>query len=145
MMPSYEYFDINANVAVIAKELANAIDEEAKKNNDHTYPGSRFRHARDPEGDWDMSICTSYDSAFSDPMLMSPAACFNLAKACGVNAPEQFHHNAGIDARESLASVVKMMFYYPGVGAPKPGPQMPILAAVDLLVHWKSFPSVTLC
>lgn len=59
---SYQYFDINVNVAVLAKEFADALDKEAKIKNDPTIPGSPFRHDKDPLGDFDMSICMSHAS-----------------------------------------------------------------------------------
>lgn len=65
-----DIIDINVNVTAIVKEFGDALDKEADKNNDRTTLGSRFRHEKDPQGDWDMRISTSYDSAFSDSMLM---------------------------------------------------------------------------
>lgn len=53
------------------------------------------------------------------------------------------YHNAGVDAREPLASVPAMMFAYPGVHQPEANPFMPILVAVDLWVH--DISPVTLC
>jgi len=132
MIYSYTYFDINVNVGVMAKELADALDKAARDNGAQGTPGAHYRHERDPKGDWDMTVCMYSNSAFADAMLMLPVACYNLAKACGVATQEQWHHNAGVDARESLASVLAMMFAYPGVRKPEANPYMPILAAVDL-------------
>jgi hypothetical protein len=59
-------------------------------------------------------------------------ACLVLAKACDVAAPDEWHHNAGVDARDSLASVVIMMLEYPGVRLPTHDCDLPILVSVDL-------------
>lgn len=57
-------------MAAIVKEFADALDREAKKDDDCTTPGSRFHHEKYPQGDWDMRIWTHYDFAFSNLMLM---------------------------------------------------------------------------
>jgi len=132
MISRYEYFDRNINVAVMARELAQALDDEAELRGDHGKPGSRYRHARDPTGKKDMTICEFHRSLSAVPTLILCSACYNLAKACGVAGLEDWHHNAGVDARESLASVLAMMFAYPGVTLPQEDIQMPVLAAVDL-------------
>ncbi|KAG9511887.1 hypothetical protein KCV07_g9848, partial [Aureobasidium melanogenum] len=64
----YQYFDYNVNVAVMAKEIAQALDNEAEAHGDFSKPGSKYRHARDPTGARDWSI-------YEFP-------CYNLAKAC---------------------------------------------------------------
>ncbi|KAH0285128.1 hypothetical protein M436DRAFT_86002 [Aureobasidium namibiae CBS 147.97] len=99
---NYQYFDRSINFAVMAKELAQALDGEAESHGDFSKPGSRYRHPRDLTGKKDM-----------------PMSCYNLAKACAVAGLEEWHHNAGVDARESLASVLAMRFAYPGVTLPQ--------------------------
>jgi hypothetical protein len=66
------------------------------------------------------------------PSLIFVLACLALAKACDVAGLDEWHHNAGVDARDSLASVLVMMREYPGVHPPGDGHDMPILVAVDL-------------
>jgi hypothetical protein len=66
------------------------------------------------------------------PTLTLIAACLALAKACGVSECDQWHHNAGVDGRLSLLSVLKMMMAYPGINSIKDDASLPILVAVDL-------------
>ena len=50
-------------------------------------------------------------------------------------APEGYHHNAGVDARESIESVIAMLIAWPGSRKPADDWQMPVLVAVDLYAH----------
>ena len=45
-MTRYEYFDRSINVAIMAKELAQALDDEAELHGDIEKPSSQYRHAR---------------------------------------------------------------------------------------------------
>jgi hypothetical protein len=55
-----------------------------------------------------------------------------LVRACALGGLDEWHHNAGLDARDFLVSVLTMMQAYPGVHAPCDGHTLPILVAVDL-------------
>jgi hypothetical protein len=48
---SYTYFDRTVNVAIMAAELAAALDDEAASRIDCSFLGARSRHVRDPDGD----------------------------------------------------------------------------------------------
>jgi len=61
-----------------------------------------------------VSASTFQYSVFADLMLGVGLACYNIAKACGVAAPEVYHHNAGVDARESIESVLAMLLVWSG-------------------------------
>lgn len=60
---SYSYFDRVVNVAVMASELAFAIDVEARASTGHyCEPGALYRHQRDADGNKGWGICTSRSS-----------------------------------------------------------------------------------
>lgn len=55
----------------MAKELAAALDKNAKKGDEQVVPGAQYRHVRDPKGDKDFSICTSQHHMLANLMLIS--------------------------------------------------------------------------
>jgi hypothetical protein len=58
IMFSYSYFDKVINVAVMARELAYALDNDVKaKTGKYCEPGALLRHSRDSDGNKRCSIC----------------------------------------------------------------------------------------
>lgn len=53
----------------------------------------------------------------------------------GVAVPEDWHHNAGFDARKPLESVISIFLAYPSVPTSKSDWHLPFLVAVDLVDH----------
>jgi hypothetical protein len=111
-MHRYQYFDKVVNVAVMARELAFALDMDARaKTASYCEPGARF---------FSLYRCTS---------LTLVLACLALAKACRIAGLEEWHHNAGVDAGDSLVSALAMMYTYAGVRLPNNNLELPDLDA----------------
>jgi hypothetical protein len=77
----------------------------------------------------------------SDLTLTLILDCLALAKACKLSRVEEWHHNAGVDARHSLLSIIKMMMAYPGATPFQEGHDMPnpvVYIVKKLQPHWLS-------